>query len=238
MEVPRVRMPVLRSSSNLHELLHHQEDVIAATRHEKPRQRITSLHSSSNLNAEAKIVTNKASILPPKPPSPEPVVIPREWVDFQIALLISEPILLALEKLLNRQEARFGTTMFLEMNDNDRSEIERLMSLNYQFEEAALVKFNRLRGLVIPAPGELLQKMDSKSRQSGHGSLRRVDSMAADRLTSASAAAQQQQQRLHERHMQCLANLTEAEQLRLSLLLSKQELQHGVNMFEVTTEAV
>lgn len=62
-----------------------------------------------------------------------------------------------ISKLLENQRARFGMDMFQAIIDEaDQREIESLQSdQGFSFEEAALYKFNKLRGLTLPEPGRL-----------------------------------------------------------------------------------
>lgn len=65
-----------------------------------------------------------------------------------------------LSKLLENQRARFGLDMFQAIiDDTDQREIESLQSnRGFSFEEAALYKFNALRGLTLPEPGRLSKR--------------------------------------------------------------------------------
>lgn len=65
-----------------------------------------------------------------------------------------------ISKLLQNQRARFGMDMFQAIiDDSDQRDIEHLQeSQGFSFEEAALYKFNKLRGLALPEPGRLSKR--------------------------------------------------------------------------------
>lgn len=119
-----------------------------------------------------------------------------------------------LERLLNKQQERFGTDMFASLVIEHRHNIEVLITEGYLFEEAALHLFNAQRGLVLPEPGKLYVKKEKKHRSAD---------MAGATLY------------FNETREHFFATMSEPDQLRMTLLLSQQEEQYGCNMFDSTT---
>jgi len=113
--------------------------------------------------------------------------------------------------------------MLEEIVDDDHSEVDYLKSFGYSFEEAALVIFNKKRGLVIPPPGELFRKVEEKEKAKAMKQaqlLQRMDSSAVNGLTTQERLTTEECRRRRRRRrrsrIQCLVNLMEVE-VRVSL---------------------